>query len=133
MPLGLLKHGLRPRRPPDRFLPPRPELKRAYDTVIIGGGGHGLATAYYLATEHGVTDVAVLDKGYLGGGNTGRNTAIVRANYLTEDGVRFYAESLDLWRGLSHELDFNLQYSERGHLTLAHAIQRSAPCAGAPR
>ncbi len=121
MPLGLLKYGLRPRRPPDRFLPPRPELKRAYDTVIIGGGGHGLAAAYYLATEHGITDVAVLDKGYLGGGNTGRNTAIVRANYLTEEGVQFYAESLDLWRGLSNELDFNLQYTERGHLTLAHA------------
>ena len=121
MPLGLLKYGLRPHRTPDRFLPSRPELKPAYDTVIIGGGGHGLAAAYYLATEHGITDVAVLDKGYLGGGNTGRNTAIVRANYLTEDGVRFYAESLDLWRGLSNELDFNLQYTERGHLTLAHA------------
>ena len=89
--------------------------------MIIGGGGHGLAAAYYLATEHGITDVAVLDKGYLGGGNTGRNTAIVRANYLTEEGVQFYAESLDLWRGLSNELDFNLQYTERGHLTLAHA------------
>ena len=121
MPLGLLKHGLRPRRPPDRFLPPRPELRPAYDAVIIGGGGHGLAAAYYLATDHGITDVAVLDKGYLGGGNTGRNTAIVRANYLTAEGVQFYAESLDLWRGLSNELDFNLQYSERGHLTLAHA------------
>ncbi len=121
MPLSLLKHGLRSRRSPDRFLPPRPELKAAYDTVIIGGGGHGLAAAYYLATNHGITDVAVLDKGYLGGGNTGRNTAIVRANYLTSEGVRFYAESLDLWRGLSNELDFNVQYSERGHLTLAHA------------
>ena len=121
MPFSLLKYGLRPHRSPDRFLPSRPELKDSYDTVIIGGGGHGLAAAYYLATDHGITDVAVLDKGYLGGGNTGRNTAIVRANYLTSEGVQFYAESLDLWRGLSNELDFNLQYSERGHLTLAHA------------
>ena len=121
MPFSLLKYGLRPHRSPDRFLPSRPELKDSYDTVIIGGGGHGLAVAYYLATDHGITDVAVLDKGYLGGGNTGRNTAIVRANYLTSEGVQFYAESLDLWRGLSNELDFNLQYSERGHLTLAHA------------
>jgi sarcosine oxidase subunit beta len=121
MPLGLLKHGLRPHRRPDRFLPERPELKQAYDTVIIGGGGHGLAAAYYLARDYGITDVAVLEKGYLGGGNTGRNTAIVRANYLTPEGVQFYAESLDLWRGLSNELEFNLQYSERGHLTLAHS------------
>ncbi len=121
MPFSLLKYGLRPHRSPDRFLPSRPELKDSYDTVIIGGGGHGLAAAYYLATDHGITDVAVLDKGYLGGGNTGRNTAIVRANYLTSEGVQFYAESLDLWRGLSNDLDFNLQYSERGHLTLAHA------------
>ena len=121
MPFSLLKYGLRPHRSPDRFLPSRPELKDSYDTVIIGGGGHGLAAAYYLATDHGITDVAVLDKGYLGSGNTGRNTAIVRANYLTSEGVQFYAESLDLWRGLSNDLDFNLQYSERGHLTLAHA------------
>ena len=89
--------------------------------VIIGAGAHGLAAAYYLAKDHGVTDVAVLDKGYLGGGNTGRNTAIIRANYLTPDGVRFYAEALDLWRGLSNEFGFNILYSERGHLTLAHS------------
>ena len=119
MPLGLLKLGLRPR--PARMLPTRPELKPVYDTVIIGAGGHGLAAGYYLAANHGITDVAVLDKGYLGGGNSGRNTAIVRANYLTPEGVEFYAEALDLWRGLSGELGFNLQYSERGHLTLAHS------------
>ena len=89
--------------------------------VIIGAGAHGLAAAYYLVKDHGVTDVAVLDKGYLGGGNTGRNTAIIRANYLTPDGVRFYAEALDLWRGLSNEFGFNILYSERGHLTLAHS------------
>ena len=89
--------------------------------VIIGAGGHGLAAAYYLAKDHGITDVAVLDKGYLGGGNTGRNTAIIRANYLTAEGVQFYAEALDLWRGLSNEFGFNILYSERGHLTLAHS------------
>ena len=121
MPLGLLKYGLSRRRRPRRWLPPRPELKPSYDVVIIGGGGHGLATAYYLAKDHGVSDVAVLDKGYLGGGNTGRNTAIIRSNYLTPDGVRFYGESLKLFRSLSQELDFNILYSERGHLTLAHS------------
>ncbi len=75
---------------------------------MIGGGGHGLATAYYLARDHGITDVAVLEQGYLGGGNTGRNTAIVRSNYLTPEGVRFYEESLHLFSHLSQELDFNL-------------------------
>ena len=88
--------------------------------VIIGGGGHGLATAYYLAKEHGITNVAVLDKGYIGGGNTGRNTAIIRSNYLTAEGVRFYDESIRLFRDLSQELDYNIMYSERGHVTLAH-------------
>ena len=88
--------------------------------VIIGGGGHGLAAAYYLATRHGITDVAVLEKGWLGGGNTARNTAIIRSNYLTPEGVRFYAESMEMFRGLSNELGFNILYSERGHLTLAH-------------
>ncbi len=103
------------------MIPPATTLKSGYDVVIIGAGAHGLAAAYYLAKDHGVTDVAVLDKGYLGGGNTGRNTAIIRANYLTPDGVRFYAEALDLWRGLSNEFGFNILYSERGHLTLAHS------------
>ena len=103
------------------MIPPATPLKSGYDVVIIGAGAHGLAAAYYLAKDHGVTDVAVLDKGYLGGGNTGRNTAIIRANYLTPDGVRFYAEALDLWRGLSNEFGFNILYSERGHLTLAHS------------
>ncbi len=120
MPLGLLRYGLSRRRLPRRWLPPRPELKSSYDIVIIGGGGHGLATAYYLAKDYGIDDVAVLDKGYLGGGNTGRNTAIIRSNYLTPEGVRFYDESLGLFRGLSGELDYNILYSERGHFTLAH-------------
>ncbi|UCH74892.1 MAG: FAD-dependent oxidoreductase [Rhodospirillales bacterium] len=120
MPFGLLKYGLSRRYPVERQLPPRPDLKPSYDVVIIGGGGHGLAAAYYLSRYHGITDVAVLDKGYLGGGNTARNTAIIRSNYLTPEGVAFYDESLRLFRGLSHELDFNILYSERGHLTLAH-------------
>src|SRR6204780_2797794 len=89
--------------------------------VIIGAGGPGLAAAYYLARDHGIRNVAVIEKGYIGGGNTGRNTAIVRSNYLTQEGVRFYAESLRLFSELSEALDFNLFYSERGHFTLAHS------------
>ena len=120
MPLGLLRYGLSRSYPAKRLLPPRPELKSSYDVVVIGGGGHGLAVAYYLAKNHGITNVAVLEKSYLGSGNTGRNTAIIRANYLTPEGVRFYAEAVDLWRDLSAELGLNILYSERGHLTLAH-------------
>ena len=120
MPFALLKYGLKREYPAERHFPPQPELKSTYDVVIIGGGGHGLAAAYYLAKDYGITDVAVLDKGYLGGGNTARNTAIIRANYLTPEGVRFYAESIALFKELSQELDFNVLYSERGHLTLAH-------------
>ncbi|HXL85345.1 MAG TPA: FAD-dependent oxidoreductase, partial [Casimicrobiaceae bacterium] len=107
-------------RPPSRLLPRPKPLAPRYDVVIIGGGGHGLAAAYYLAKDHGIRDVAVIEKGYLAGGNTARNTAIVRSNYLTPEGVAFYAESVALFQGLSQELDFNIMYSERGHLTLAH-------------
>ncbi len=95
-------------------------LKSGYDVVIIGAGGHGLAAAYYLARDHGITDVCVLEQGYLGGGNTGRNTAIIRSNYLTPEGVAFYDESVKLWQDLSEEFELNLFYSNRGHFTLAH-------------
>ena len=128
MPLALLKYGLRRDHPDDPQLRWTPDLKRSYDVVIIGAGGHGLATAYYLAARHGITNIAVLDKSWLAGGNTARNTTIIRANYLTPEGVAFYKESVELFRGLSIELDINIMYSERGHFTLAHtdAAMRTA-------
>ena len=95
-------------------------LKDRYDVVIIGGGAHGLACAYYLATEHGIRDVAVLEKRYIGSGASGRNTAIIRSNYLTPEGVNFYHESVKLYEQMAQELDFNVMFSQRGHLTLAH-------------
>lgn len=96
------------------------DLKDRYDVVIIGGGVHGLATAYYLARDYGITDVAVLEKHYIGAGGSGRNTTIVRSNYLTPEGVVFYDESLKLYEGLTLDLDYNLMLSQRGHMTLAH-------------
>ncbi len=98
-----------------------PTPRRRYQVVIVGGGGHGLATAYYLAKEHGISDVAVLEKGWLGGGNTGRNTTIVRSNYLLDANAHFYEHSLKLWEGLSQELNFNVMFSQRGVLNLAHS------------
>ena len=120
MPFGLLKYGLSAKYPAHRHFPKTKDLKPAYDVVIVGAGGHGLAAAYYLAKDWGITNVAVLDKSYLAGGNTARNTAIIRSNYLTPDGVRFYDESVRLYRGLSEEFDYNILYSVRGHFTLAH-------------
>jgi sarcosine oxidase subunit beta len=99
-----------------------PEPKARYQVVIVGGGGHGLATAYYLAKNHGVTDVAVLEKGWLGGGNTGRNTTIIRSNYLWDESAALYEHSLKLWEGLTHDLNFNVMLSQRGVLNLAHNL-----------
>ena len=119
--LRLLKYGFIEDYAEERYFNTPDVLNDNYDVVIIGAGGHGLACAYYLAKEHGITNVAVLDKSYIGGGNTGRNTTIVRSNYLTEEGVKFYDASLTLFESLSEELDFNIFYSERGHYTLAHS------------
>jgi sarcosine oxidase subunit beta len=96
------------------------DLGQSYDVVVIGAGVHGLATAYYLAENHGITNVAVVDKGYVGGGGSGRNTAIIRSNYLTPEGVRFYDRSVHLYRNLAADLNYNVMFSRRGHLTLAH-------------
>src|SRR6266446_587307 len=118
--LSLARHALRQHRgwtPLWRKAAPRPH----YEVVIIGGGGHGLATAYYLAKEHGVRDVAVLEKGAIGLGNTGRNTTIIRSNYLWDESARIYEHSLKLWEGLSAELNFNVMLSQRGVLNLAHS------------
>jgi methylglutamate dehydrogenase subunit A len=98
-----------------------PEPKADYDVVIIGGGGHGLSTAYYLAKNHGITNVAVLEKGYLGGGNVGRNTTIVRANYFLPGNSEFYSHSLKLWERLEGELNYNVMHSQRGHIILFHS------------
>jgi sarcosine oxidase, subunit beta len=116
--IGLLRFGLQA-KPWPRVIREH-DLRSSYDVVIVGAGIHGLAAAYYLAANHGITNVAVLDKSYLGGGGSGRNTAIVRSNYLTTDGVMFYERSMELYRNLSYSLNFNVMFSERGHLTLAH-------------
>jgi sarcosine oxidase subunit beta len=99
-----------------------PEPKKAYDVIIVGAGGHGLATAYYLAKEHGVTNVAVIEKGWLGGGNTGRNTTIIRSNYLYDESAGIYDHAVKLWDGLSQDLNYNVMYSARGVMMLAHNV-----------
>ncbi len=101
---------------------PDAQPKAAYDVVIVGAGGHGLGAAYYLAKEHGITNVAVLDKGWLGGGNTGRNTTIIRSNYLYDESARLYDHALDLWENLSQDLNYNVMFSKRGVLMLAHNV-----------
>jgi len=98
-----------------------PEPKKEYDIIIIGGGGHGLATAYYLAKEHNMKNIAVLEKGWLGGGNTGRNTTIIRSNYMIPGNTKFYERSMKLWEQLSHELNYNIMFSQRGQYNLLHS------------
>lgn len=109
-----------PEHPP--FLWRDPEPARAYDAVIVGGGGHGLATAYYLARHHGMNRIAVLERGWIGGGNMGRNTTIIRSNYLWDESAAIYEHSLKLWEGLSAELDYDLLFSQRGVMNLAHNL-----------
>src|SRR4026209_1323579 len=96
--------------------------KGSYEVVIVGAGGHGLATAYYLAKNQGITDVCVVEKGWLGGGNTARNTTIIRSHYLWDESATIYEHSLKLWEGLEDDLGFDLQFSQRGVLNLAHDL-----------
>ncbi len=116
---NLIRQGLkghRDWRPAWRF----PEPKDRYDAIVVGGGGHGLATAYYLAKEHGMRDIAVIEKGWIGGGNSGRNTTIIRSNYLYDESAAIYNHALELWKGLGRELNFNIMMSHRGVLNIAH-------------
>jgi sarcosine oxidase, subunit beta len=99
-----------------------PEPRPRYEVIVVGGGGHGLATAYYLAKEHGLSEVAVLEKGWLGGGNTGRNTTIIRSNYLWDESARIYDHAVKLWENLSQELNYNVMFSQRGVMHLAHSV-----------
>ena len=117
---AILRHGLTGNRSWPRVWR-EPEPKSSYDVVIVGAGGHGLATAFYLAQNHGIRKVAVIEKGYLGSGNVGRNTTIVRSNYMMDGNTQFYEHSLKLWEGLSHALNYNVMFSQRGHIILGHS------------
>jgi methylglutamate dehydrogenase subunit A len=121
--ISVLRNGLRGNRDWPRTWRAA-EPKPAYDVVIVGAGGHGLATAFYLADNHGIRNVAVVEKGYLGGGNVGRNTTIVRSNYLLDGNTQFYEFSMKLWEGLSFTLNFNVMFSQRGQLVLAHSADQ---------
>src|SRR3954451_3873177 len=121
--------GMTPRTPgaelpehPD-YLWRNPEPKKSYDVVIVGGGGHGLATAHYLAKNHGITNVAVLEKGWLARGNMARNTTLIRSNYLWDESAAIYEHSLKLWEGLEEDLGYQILFSQRGVLNLAHTLQ----------
>lgn len=119
MSFKLIRQALKGNKAPQRMWRQH-EMRDSYDVVIIGGGAHGLACAYYLAKNHGISNVAVLEKRYIGSGGSGRNTTIIRSNYLTPEGVRFYDESVKLYEEMSQEFDFNVMFSQRGHFTLAH-------------
>jgi len=99
-----------------------PEIQKEYDAIIIGGGGHGLTTAYYLAKNHGIKNIAVVEKGWIGGGNTGRNTTIIRSNYLWDQSAAIYDHALKLWEGMSQELNYNVMFSQRGVMNVAHNL-----------
>ena len=118
---SLAKHALTGHRHwPKQW--PEAQPRAEYDVVIVGAGGHGLGAAYYLAKEHGITNVAVIDKGWIGGGNTGRNTTIIRSNYLYDESAKLYDHAIDLWDGLSQDLNYNVMFSQRGVLMLAHSV-----------
>jgi len=119
---GLFKHSLSHHENWQRVWR-NPKPKKKYDVIIVGGGGHGLATAFYLAKEHNITNIAVVEKGYLGGGNTARNTTIVRSNYLWDEAAHLYEHAMKLWEGLSQDLNYNVMFSQRGVLNLGHTLQ----------